>query len=118
MDSPGVFFSNEDETTLLLRNTIKVENVQDLEGAVRTVVSLVSKEELMKIYHIDYFDDYKDFMIKVASIRGRLKKKGVLNLEETAKIVIQDWCRGKIPYYRAPPVQESFVEQNLIFGHN
>lgn len=27
LDSPGVFFSNEDETTLLLRNTIKPEDV-------------------------------------------------------------------------------------------
>jgi len=31
LDSPGIFFSNENETTLLLRNTIKVEDVSDLE---------------------------------------------------------------------------------------
>lgn len=38
LDTPGVFFSNTDEITLLLRNTIKPEDVTDLEKAVEVIV--------------------------------------------------------------------------------
>jgi nuclear GTP-binding protein len=38
IDSPGVFLTNEDETTLLLRNVIKADQIQDLERAIEILL--------------------------------------------------------------------------------
>lgn len=44
IDCPGVVVSNEDEITLLLRNTIKSENVVDLERAILEITKRVRKD--------------------------------------------------------------------------
>ena len=59
----------------------------------------------MKLYSIGDYKDYKEFLVLVAQKRGRYRSGGALNLEETAKIVLQDWCRGRIDYYKLPPIE-------------
>lgn len=115
LDCPGVFFSGEDEITLLLRNTIKVEDVQDYQKAVEVIVERVDKEELLKLYSISDFYGYKEFLVNLANAKGKFKKKGILDLEATARILIQDWNRGKLKYYVPPPIEEDF-QQTVVFN--
>lgn len=115
LDCPGVFFSGEDEITLLLRNTIKVEDVQDYQKAVEVIVGRVEKEELLKLYGIQDFYGYKEFLVRLANAKGKFKKRGILDLEATSRILIQDWNRGKLRYYVPPPIEEAF-EQSIVFN--
>ena len=52
---------------------------------------------------------------------NRVKKGGVLHLQETARIVVQDWNRGLIKYYRLPPTRELqqtiVVREDNVFDH-
>ena len=40
---------------------------------------------------------------KVAVAKGKLKKGGIVDLEKAARMVLQDWSSGKIPYFTMPP---------------
>ena len=103
IDSPGVIISAEDETTLLLRNVLKVEDVLDPVKAVDVIVKRVEKDDLLKLYRIQDFVTVSEFLQSVAKVKGKFKKKGVLDLELAARIIIQDWNSGKLGYYTHPP---------------
>jgi nuclear GTP-binding protein len=116
IDCPGVVLSSEDEITLLLRNTIKAENVQDLERAVAEIMRKVKKDQLLKLYKISDYITPKEFIIKVAEKKGKIKKGGVLHMEETMRMIIQDWNLGKIRYYVPPPMIAK--DTQTVFVHN
>ncbi|MCI09788.1 guanine nucleotide-binding-like protein, partial [Trifolium medium] len=42
----------------------------------------------------------------VATVRGKLKKGGIVDIDAAARIVLHDWNEGKIPYYTMPPVRD------------
>lgn len=111
IDSPGVVLSGEDEVTLLLRNTIKAEDVVDLSRAVEEILKRVSKEELLKLYKIADFASPAEFIVNVALRTGKLKKGGVPNVEEASRIVVRDWNEGRLKYYVAPPVLKRELQQ-------
>lgn len=51
---------------LVLRNTINVSEVQDLERAIKEILKRVQKDQLLKLYKISDFEDSKDFIRKLA----------------------------------------------------
>jgi hypothetical protein len=42
------------------------------------------------------------FLALLAKRRGLLRKAGVLDLEAAARVLVQDWATGRIPYYTLP----------------
>lgn len=48
----------------------------------------------MAVYKLPSFSSVDEFLQKVASLRGKLKKGGVLDMEAAAKIVLRDWNEG------------------------
>jgi nuclear GTP-binding protein len=121
IDSPGVLFSADEDNAggeeaqrnLLLRNVLRVDQVEDPINAIQGIIERCTKEMLMKIYNIADFKNTSEFLIFVANSRGKIAKGGIANLEEAARCVLQDWNAGKIPFYTLPPetqdVQESAV---------
>ena len=105
IDSPGVIFSSLDEDpTLLLRNCIRVEQLDDPVHAVSVLVGRCGHAQLMQVYCIPAFSSADEFLLHVASRKGKLLKGGIPDLVSTAKVVLQEWNAGKIPYYATPPV--------------
>lgn len=51
-----------------------------------------------------------DFLTQVARGSGKLLKGGEPDLGTVAKMVLNDWLRGRIPYYVLPPDVEGEVE--------
>jgi hypothetical protein len=47
--------------------------------------------------------NFEEFLEKLARIKGRLLKGGEPDIEGVAKIVLNDWVRGKVPYFVPPP---------------
>ena len=45
----------------------------------------------------------RDFLIKVALVRGRLGKGGIPDLEGSAVSVLRDWNSGRISFFTVPP---------------
>ncbi len=49
------------------------------------------------------FRDTNEFLLHLARQRGKLKRGGIPDIDLAAKIVLQEWNVGKIPYYTIPP---------------
>lgn len=48
----------------------------------------------MSLYKLPSFNSVDDFLQKVATIRGKLKKGGIVDIEAAARIVLHDWNEG------------------------
>ncbi|GJY92264.1 guanine nucleotide-binding protein-like NSN1 [Tanacetum coccineum] len=107
LDCPGVVMlrSGESDAAVALRNCKRIEKLEDPVGPVKEILKLCPAEMLMTLYKLDSFDTVDDFLFKIATIRGRLKKGGIVDIDATARIVLHDWNEGKIPYYTMPPVR-------------
>ena len=64
----------------------------------------------MGLYRIPKYDSVDEFLIQVATARGKLKRGGTVDVVAAAKIVLQDWNDGKIPYFTTPPKRNSEVK--------
>eukprot|EP00828_Plagiopyla_frontata_P009012 TRINITY_DN14591_c0_g1_i2.p1 TRINITY_DN14591_c0_g1~~TRINITY_DN14591_c0_g1_i2.p1 ORF type:complete len:419 (+),score=88.47 TRINITY_DN14591_c0_g1_i2:183-1439(+) len=111
IDSPGVIFTEEtSESDLALRNLIKVQEVKDPRSVIDEILKKVPKEQLMQLYKTQDFSSSVEFLTCVAQNKGQLKKKGIPNLDQAARIVLRDWNEGSIKFSTLPPS----VEKDLI----
>mmetsp|Transcript_43759 Transcript_43759/g.70064 ORF Transcript_43759/g.70064 Transcript_43759/m.70064 type:complete len:446 (+) Transcript_43759:474-1811(+) len=107
IDSPGVLFQdstqNKTSSRLILRNCL---NPADIEDAIQPVTALLAQcnnEQLMFLYKIARFETPTEFLVAVAQKRGKLGKGGIPDQQAAARLILQDWNAGKIPYYVLPP---------------
>ena len=112
LDCPGVVTSSGADITpsMVLRNSIKVELLEDPIRPVAFIIEKVPKEQLVEAYDIGTFGDAEDFLAQLARKRGRVLKGGEPDLEGVARIVLQDWNKGRIRYFTLPPTDNDMVE--------
>lgn len=104
LDSPGVVLStNEQNNALILRQAIKVEDLDDPIKPVEAMLDRVEEAEILKLYKIAKYKSVETMLGQVARKKGLLKAGGVANMDEAARAVIRDFLNGKIKYYTAPP---------------
>ena len=72
LDSPGVVLSKENTDSLILRNVIKVEDLNDPVAPVEVLIQKINKKELLKTYRIEDFDTTNKFLASVARKTGKL----------------------------------------------
>ncbi len=58
--------SNEDEAQLVLKNTIKPEDVKDIEKAIDLILAKISKTYLLKLYKIKNYENCTSFLTNIA----------------------------------------------------
>ncbi|KAI3449878.1 hypothetical protein Pfo_006543 [Paulownia fortunei] len=107
LDCPGVVMlkSAENDSSVALRNCKRIEKLDDPVGPVKEILKLCPDRVLVTLYKIPSFDSVDDFLQKVATVRGKLKKGGIVDVDAAARIVLHDWNEGKIPYYTMPPTR-------------
>lgn len=104
VDCPGVVYQNHDsETDIVLKGVVRVENLEDAAEHIKEVLSRVKKEYLTRAYKIKDWDDENDFLTKLCKLTGKLLKGGEPDLGTAAKMVLNDWQRGRIPFFTPPP---------------
>lgn len=115
IDSPGVLFAaGESQADLVLRNCVKVEQMEDPITAVVDLVSRVPSESLMEVYRIASFSSPQEFISHVAHKRGKLKAGGVPNLAAAATTILKDWTSGVIPFYTIPPANPNTEHESKV----
>jgi len=60
----------------------------------------------VKTYKIEKWTDSVDFLEQMAKKSGKLFKGGEPDIGSVAKMVLNDWQRGKLPFYVAPEAFE------------
>ncbi|XP_033217347.1 nucleolar GTP-binding protein 2 [Belonocnema kinseyi] len=103
IDCPGVVYpSAETDTEKVLKGVVRVELVQNPEDYIESVLGRVKPEYIRKTYKIEEWTDHVDFLEKLSRRSGRLLKKGEPDISTTAKMILNDWQRGKLPFYTVP----------------
>ncbi|KVI12324.1 GTP binding domain-containing protein, partial [Cynara cardunculus var. scolymus] len=118
LDCPGVVMlkSGDNDAAVALRNCKRIEKLEDPVGPVKEILKLCPAQMLITLYKLASFDSVDDFLFKVATLRGKLKKGGIVDINATARIVLHDWNEGKIPYYTMPPTRNEgeVMEANIV----
>ncbi|KAF1830953.1 NGP1NT-domain-containing protein [Decorospora gaudefroyi] len=111
IDCPGIVPPNQNDTDedLLLRGSVRVENVEYPAQYIEAVLKRVQPRHLQRTYDIkerDYENDAVRFLEVLCRKSGRLLKGGEADIDGAAKQVLNDWIRGKIPWFTPPPYKE------------
>ncbi|KAI6122588.1 P-loop containing nucleoside triphosphate hydrolase protein [Pisolithus croceorrhizus] len=113
IDSPGVIFDEDDHESgssqrqkgsVLLRNVVKVEDIEDPIAVVEEIFERTEHEVLRKIYNLPQFSSTLEFLTMHALSSGRLLKGGTPDVLAAARQVLMDWNHQKIPYFSIPPI--------------
>ncbi|KAG6842018.1 hypothetical protein C0991_003544 [Blastosporella zonata] len=127
VDSPGVVFDDDDfddgkgqtKTSVLLRNVVKVEDVEDPIAVVEEILGRTPLPTIQKIYPLPEWSSTLEFLTMMAMTSGRLLKGGTPDLNSAARQVLQDWNHQKIPYYSEPPaIHPSLIPSVVPTNHN
>ncbi|XP_053998171.1 uncharacterized protein LOC128886920 [Hylaeus anthracinus] len=119
IDCPGVVYpSAETDTEKVLKGVVRVELVQNPEDYIEDVLSRVKAEYIRKTYKIMEWEDHIDFLEKLARRSGKLLKKGEPDISIVSRMVLNDWQRGKLPFYVAPPGFEEPLSNATIINES
>jgi nuclear GTP-binding protein len=111
IDCPGVVYPHEESIEeKVLKGVIRVELVENPEDYIQTVLARVKKNYLVKTYKLDDWIDADDFLTKMAKRTGKLLKGGEPDFNAVARMVLNDWQRGKLPYFVAPEGYETTTD--------
>ncbi|CAM9298082.1 unnamed protein product [Discosporangium mesarthrocarpum] len=107
VDCPGVVYDEgDDETEIVLKGVVRAEKLPDPTDFVDPILARVKEEYLRRLYGISSWEDGEDFMTKLAKRSGRLLPGGEPDFHAVSVNLINDWQRGKLPYFVAPPLAE------------
>ncbi|KAJ3892586.1 GTP-binding protein [Lentinula edodes] len=89
---------------ILLRNKGRIDRLKDPSGPVAHLVSRANPEDLMLLYGLPTFPkgDVNAFISGIARSQQLVRKRGALHLTGALKVVLRDWCIGKIHWYSMP----------------
>ncbi|KRW99565.1 P-loop containing nucleoside triphosphate hydrolase [Pseudocohnilembus persalinus] len=113
IDCPGVVYT-DDKQFNLLRNVVKVDDIEDPMEPCDWILKKVPKNDLLLHFKIKDFDNVTKFLVNVALSRGKLGKGGIPDLNAAGKIVLNEWNQGKLKYYTIPPQDDSLLNKQII----
>ena len=115
IDCPGVVPPNQGDSPedILLRGVVRVENVENPEQYIAAMLMKTKQQHIERTYDVRGFSTPTEFLELLARKGGRLLKGGEADVDGVAKMVLNDFIRGKIPWFTPPPQLERREEQGL-----
>lgn len=104
VDCPGIVYDTGDsETDTVLKGVVRAERLPDPTEYVGAILERSRKEHVQRTYGLEDWDSPEDFMTQLAKRNGRLIAGGEPDFNTVAVQVINDWQRGKLPFFVPPP---------------
>lgn len=117
IDCPGVVYPSEDsETDIVLKGVVQVEKIKNPEEHIGAVLERAKPEYIQKTYRIPSWNNAEDFLEKLAFRTGKLLKGGEPDLSTVSKMVLNDWQRGRIPFFVKPPGPEGDQDEKELLA--
>lgn len=119
IDCPGVvpLSAKDSESDTVLKGVVRVENLETPAEHIPELLERVRKEYIERTYGLEPRpggwkgeEGATILLSAIAKKSGKLLKGGEPDLESAAKMVLNDWIRGKIPYFVPPPDKEADSE--------
>lgn len=115
IDCPGVVYPSEDsESDIVLKGVVQVEKIRNPEEHIGAVLERAKPEYIQKTYRVPTWNSAEDFLEKLAFRTGKLLKGGEPDLSTVSKMVLNDWQRGRIPFFVKPPGPEGDQEDKEL----
>lgn len=107
IDCPGVVVNTAEDTEQdsVLKGVVRAERLENPEDFIPSILKEVRSEHIAAQYKLpkDSWKDHLDLLEKMALRAGRLMKGGEPCLRSSAITMINDFQRGKLPHFVAPP---------------
>ncbi|KAK1141552.1 GTPase required for pre-60S ribosomal subunit nuclear export and maturation [Aspergillus melleus] len=115
IDCPGVVPPNQNDSPedILLRGVVRVENVENPEQYIPAILKRVQPKHLERTYGVKNAEEPIEFLSVLARKGGRLLRGGEPDLDGVAKMVINDFLRGKLPWYTPPPYNPTEGDEKI-----
>ncbi|KAL7461718.1 hypothetical protein ACHAXS_004167 [Conticribra weissflogii] len=124
IDCPGVVVdtAGDSETDSVLKGVVRAERLETPEDFVDAIQEAVKKEHIAAMYGLPKSGDEtwstSEQLLEMIALKcGRLRKGGESCLRSAAIMLINDFQRGRLPHYVAPPElkeDEKDVEQKKM----
>lgn len=105
--------NNDSQEDILLRGVVRVENVENPEQYIAAVLKKTKPQHIQRTYDVKGFETPTEFLELLARKGGRLLKGGEADVDGVAKMVLNDFLRGKIPWFTPPPIIEGQEEKGI-----
>ncbi|VUC30038.1 unnamed protein product [Clonostachys rosea] len=118
IDCPGVVPPSKEDTPtdLVLRGVARVEKVENPEQYIGALMERVKRRHLERTYELTNWTNATEFLELLARKGGRLLRGGEPDLDGVAKMVLNDFMRGKIPWFTPPPHTPDAEEEEGVSG--
>lgn len=115
IDCPGVVppSSTDSPTDLVLRGVVRVEKVENPEQYIQALLGRVKQHHMEKTYDLRGWTNSTEFLELLARKAGRLLKGGEPDLDGVAKMVLNDFMRGRIPWFTPAPKSEGNADDKV-----
>ncbi|CAG9475881.1 nucleolar GTP-binding protein 2, putative [Plasmodium vivax] len=110
IDCPGIVPYDIEDSDKILRCTMRLEKITNPHFYIDDVFKMVNREHLLRIYKLPadlQFGNTEEFLEILARKMGKLLKGGEPDITSVSKIILNDWIKGKIPYYVDPDAAQS-----------
>lgn len=116
IDCPGVVYQDTEDTDTdaVLKGVVRISNLEDAAEHIPDVVARVKPEYLRRAYKVPSWNDPDDFLRQIARMSGKLLKGGDEDINSVAKSILQDWQRGRIPWFTPPPSLPDGPSQTIV----
>mmetsp|Transcript_8354 Transcript_8354/g.15762 ORF Transcript_8354/g.15762 Transcript_8354/m.15762 type:complete len:625 (+) Transcript_8354:113-1987(+) len=110
IDCPGVVVdtAGDTEEDSVLKGVVRAERLENPEDFIKPMLGVVKREHIAAQYGLPKggdgsWNDHIDLLEKIAKKTGRLRKGGEPCLRSAAINMINDFQRGRLPHFVAPP---------------
>lgn len=115
IDCPGIVppSTKDTEEDILFRGVVRVEHVSHPEQYVTGILNRCKRQHLERTYEISGWEDSHSFIEMIARKQGRLLKGGEPDESGVAKQLLNDFNRGKIPWFVPPPERDDKNDEKI-----
>jgi nuclear GTP-binding protein len=115
IDCPGVVVDSagDSEVDSVLKGVVRAEKLENPQDFVDPILANVKPEHIMAQYKLtEKWTDAVSLMEMIAKKCGRLRKGGDPCQRSAAVMLVNDYQRGRLPHYVAPPELKSPEDQD------
>lgn len=109
VDCPGVVHDStrNSEAQAILKGVVRIESLRGMAADyIPALLNRVEKKYIQRTYGIMEWARPDDFLEKFARKSGKLLKQGEPDVNTAGRMVLNDFQRGKLPWFMPPPKLE------------
>lgn len=115
VDCPGVVHDStrNSEAEAILKGVVRIESLRGMAAEyIPALLERVERKHIVKTYGIEDWSDPDDLLEKLAQKSGKLLKKGEPDVNTVGRMMLNDFQRGKLPWFIPPPSNSSEPEED------